>query len=333
MVDSYFKHAQGESVLCLHHSDFVQPLGLRLESESDIKTFPMSSSDDRFFYFSIDHPFLCSVRSLEALRVVLLLTDGSEVDLKQHPQYPNLLACFDVDNIDTFWARVSTPARPVKDAHLLRLLCRRAVFLYRNFSVYGVALCALGYRVLDADAPNDPDAQWMLSHAEIMLNWTEEITPYEDARWCTSVLMLLGYYHLNRGDTQQAVRTLNRLMHYRSALKYAPLVQTNLVRSSLLLADYYINTGEYDRALYCLEEVQKMARDGVWWSDLQGDPVTTMYKYSELDVVLYGAKEASRLIDRYADIREKHQKKVIHLPSLGGYVHVLGQRGRLKDAS
>lgn len=101
----------------------------------------------------------------------------------------------------------------------------------------------------------------------------------------------------------------------------------------MLLADYYMAQGEYNRALSFLEEVPKIARDGVWWSDLQSDPMTAMYKYSELDVVLCAAKEAARVIGRYADIQEKQQKKVIRLADLGGYVHVLGQRGKLDYAS
>lgn len=328
----FFTHACGVSTLCIPRESFSDLKLIQLEYKDEIQNVPCSQLDAHFFYFPIDHAFLSRVGSLSEFRI-LVKKYGINLSLKELEGCSHLLDCFDVDSHALFWSKVATTARPVQDHNLLRLLCKRAVLIYEDdYNVQGASICALGYRILDSDLNCDPDLLWFLEYSNQLLGWRETVSPYDDARWGTSILMLLGYYYINVANFQEAMRWLSQLLYYRSAIKTAPLIQTNLVRASLLLADYYMAIGDYDRAVGYLEEVPRIAKDGVWWSDLVSDPILGMYKYTEFDVILCGAKEATKVLSRYDLIREKKQSKIIRLQDLGGYVGVLSRRGKLNYA-
>lgn len=328
MIDQfYIEHLTGHSHVQLPRSEFGLIQGVSISHKDRQLESPILILDEDKVYFSIPHDFLLDVKNLNELKMTVL-RQGIVVDIRQIDGLESLLDCFDVDSLEKFWSRVASTARPIRDEYLLRLVCKRAVRIHKDFAVLGASLCALGYRILDADSADDPDLLWLKENSQRLFDWEEKVTPYDDARWGTSVLMLLSYIYLNFNDVNRAVLTLNRVLHYRSAIKVAPLIQTNLVRTSLILADYEMSQGFFDRASLILREVPRIAKEGVWWSDLT-EPVAGAFKYTEFDVVVCGAKEALKLMAKMPELIEKNQRRACRLQDLGGYAGVLIRRERL----
>lgn len=322
-----YKHTVGHSLLTLSGEELIGIASFKLVYEANEVEIPNESENTSECLLGLPHRFLESVVDLTRLKLVCL-KGNSQIDLREIPAFADLWACFDVDTPEVFWRRVASTSRPIREEGLLRLVCKRASVIHNNFSILGAAACALGYRILDSDNAEDPDTGWLIDTAGRVLSWEQLESPYDDARWSTSVLILMAYWNLNFRRWADSVKCLQRLLHYRSAIKYAALIQTNLVRASLLLADYEMSMGNYARASEYLTEVPLIAKDGIWWSDLS-DPVSGAFKYTEFDVVLSGSREAQRLVSRMSEISEKKQVKLLKLQDLGGYVGVLFRRGRL----
>jgi hypothetical protein len=324
------KHLRGKSLVELPASEFNELDSVLLECHGEHCVVPVKVLNDEQICFEIPHEFLLNVLNIQEMRL-MISRHGMSLNLLEVEGYTDILDCFDIDTLERFWSRVASTARPIRDEQLLRLVCKRAVKIHRDFAVLGAALCALGYRILDVDDHEDPDLPWLKEHAQALFDWEDKVTPYDDARWGTSVLMLLGYVYLNFQQVDQALTMLTRLLHYRSAIKVAPLIQTNLVRTSMILADYEMSQGNFDRALLLLREVPRIAKEGVWWSDLT-EPVAGAFKYTEFDVVVCGAKEALKLSARMPELIEKNQRRACRLQDLGGYAGVLIRRERLNYA-
>lgn len=332
MIEKFnIEHFRGKSVVELPVAEFSGVDLITLDYNDQQLPLPLNGGGEEKVFFEIPHDFLLKVKNIHELKFVIH-RHGMSVDIKQVEGYANLSDCFDVDSVERFWSRVASTARPIRDEQLLRLVCKRAVAIHPDFAVLGASLCALGYRILDVDNMEDPDLSWLMEHSQRLFDWEYKVTPYDDARWGTSVLMLLAYIHLNFNEVDQAIVKLNRLLHYRSAIKVAPLIQTNLVRTTMILADYEMSKGHFDRALILLREVPRIAKEGVWWSDLT-EPVAGAFKYTEFDVVVCGAKEALKLILKMPELIEKNQRRTCRLQDLGGYAGVLIRRERLNYGS
>lgn len=325
-----YHHQANRSVLILPVGDFDLTKTFKLSYKDKIIEIVQIAKDIEYAKYEIPHQFLLEVENIRELKL-LYLKNGLEVDLKEVDGYTELWEEFNIDTPEVFWTKVASTARPIKDEHLLRLVCKRAALIHNNFAILGASICALGYRILDRDRPNDPDLEWLRNSSDRLLTWTEQVTPYDDARWSTSVLILLAYVELNFKNFEIGIGVLKKLLYYRCAIKVAPLIQTNLVRSSMMLADYEMFRGRYEDALFYLREVPAIARDGVWWSDLS-EPISGAFKYTEFDVVISGTKDAIKVSSKMHEYAEKQQKKVIRLQDLGGYVGVLVRRERLNYA-
>jgi hypothetical protein len=240
-----------------------------------------------------------------------------------------LLAPWDVDTIEQARKRIASTARPIKDPWLLRLCCKRAIALFPNdFEILGLCLCPVAYRILDAQLEEDLDWSWFQTHAQRLYDWGAVVKPPAYARWTTSVLMAHAYLHLHHDQPELAEAVMLRLLEFAAMIPYAALIQTNLVRTSFLLAHHYLDIHERKLATLMLKRVIQYCQAGIAHSDFLGAD-NGYVKFSEVEVTLRGAKYAQRalsLLEAQAPVSEV--KKAYNLLDLGGYTAILEKRKR-----
>jgi hypothetical protein len=294
-----------------------KPCGGRYESLSVL-------AEDRTFWWRIENTMLVNMGPLSGLQASMGMVDGS-----QALDALVLFAPFDVDTVEVTRKRIASTARPIKDPWLLRICCKRAVCLFPgDFEILGLCLCPVAYRVLDAQLAVDPDWMWFQEHAQVLFDWHAVVKPPAYARWSTSVLMAKAYVHLHYAEIEQAEHTMLRLLEFSAMIPYAALIQTNLVRSSFLLADIYIDQGEQKLAALMLKRVVAYASAGIVYSDFLG-PDNGYMKFSEVEVTLRGAKFAQRalaLLNQGEPL--PRVKSAYNLLDLGGYTSILEKRKR-----
>ncbi|ROH87081.1 hypothetical protein ED236_05220 [Pseudomethylobacillus aquaticus] len=276
----------------------------------------------------LDHGKLLEVLNISHARVIILVDDHQE-----HPANTEIstliISEFNVDLKELFYERVVSTARSIRNPNLLRLCCKRAVKrFHNNYDVAGIAICALGYRVLDANDPQDRDMGWLQTEVNRLLRWRDPVSAYHHTRWATSCLILNAYIDINFDRYEDGIQKLRRLFYYRYGLSYAPLVQTNLVRAGLLIADFDIKMGHLQQVRPLLEEVIRVAEDGVWFSDLD-DPGPGVFKFTEFDITLAGARIARGILDKMDSMDSAQLLKTYKVEQLGGYINVLATRGKL----
>ena len=253
-----------------------------------------------------------------------------ELNGEQHPlDALTLLQPFDVDTIELARKRIASNARPIKDAALLRMCCKRAVQLhFDNFEILGLCLCPVAYRILDLQQSNDPDLPWFNAHAQRLLSWRDVVKPPAYARWSNSVLMAKAYLHIHQGQMEQAEAAMHRILEFAAMIPYASLTQTNLVRSGFLLADFYLEHNERKLAQLMLTRVLEYASAGIVHSDFLG-PDNGYMKFSEVEVTLRGAKYAKKALAMLANNAPlEHIQRAYNLIDLGGYTSIFAKRKR-----
>lgn len=282
------------------------------------------SAEDGTCWWRVDNTWLINMGPLVSVKAWVRTADG-----EQALDVLVLFAPFDVDTVEVARKRIASTARPIKDPYLLRICCKRAVCLFPgDFEVLGLCLCPLAYRVLDAQLAVDPDWPWFQGQAQVLFDWLAVVKPPAYARWTTSVLMAKAYVHLHYAEMEQAEQTLLRLLEFSAMIPYAALIQTNLVRSSFLLADLYIDQGERKLAALMLKRVVAYASAGIVHSDFLG-PDNGYMKFSEVEVTLRGAKYAQRalaMLDQGEPL--SRVKNAYSLLDLGGYTSILEKRKR-----
>lgn len=241
----------------------------------------------------------------------------------------DVFAPFGVDTVDQARKRIASTARPIKDPWLLRICCKRAIELFPNdFEILGLCLCPVAYRILDAQLEQDLDWPWFQTQAQRLYDWVEVVKPPAYARWTTSVLMAHAYLHLHHDQPALAETVMLRLLEFAAMIPYAALIQTNLVRTSFLLANHYIEINERKLASLMFKRVLQYCQAGIAHSDFLGSD-NGYVKFSEVEVTLRGAKFAQRalqVLDTQAPLADV--KKVYNLLDLGGYTAILEKRKR-----
>lgn len=282
--------------------------------------------DDPAHWWWVENTFLVNMGPLSSVQT--WVSHGGE---PQALDPLTVLHPWDVDALEVARKRIASTARPIKEAHLLRTCCKRAVQLFPNdFEILGLCLCPVAYRLLDAQLEHDPDWPWFQEQAQTLFDWPEVVKPPAYARWTTSVLMAKAYVHLHHGHIEHAEQTLLRLLEFAAMIPYAALIQTNLVRSSFLLADLYLDQGERKLATLMLKRVVAYASAGIVHSDFLG-PDNGYMKFSEVEVTLRGAKFAQRALVALAqDQPLQAVKSAYNLLDLGGYTSILEKRKKDK---
>lgn len=319
-----YKHSIDHTLISLDGSPWADASSVTLTHQDTQIVLEKISSDKKIFY-KIDHNALIEFPHFNDLKVT---TDSSN---STEPLTAKLLLePFDVDEYEVAWKRIASTARPIKDANLLRVCCKRAIWLNQSsFEMLGLCVCPVGYRILDADDPNDPDLVWFEQQSQRLLDWEEEVKVPAFARWSTSALMVWGYILLNLGKYEEGIDCLRKLLHYRASIRYAALIQTNLVRSSLLIADYEIKHGQMSSAIRHLEEISEITCDGIVFSDIS-KPKNGYIKFSEFEAVVRGTKEAKKALIAINQGKTPEQITAAYrVTEVGGYVSVLHKRGRI----
>lgn len=303
----------------------------RLQLEVGIKTFEFDVPHiNTAGPFSLPLDRLLEVNDFTGARLVGLLESGDEWSVLASDAGIELDELL-IKGLDDFWKRVNSPARIIKNQFVLRHCCKRAVAQFpTDFNVLGSTLCALGYRILDLEDPNDPDIPWFDENTVKLFQWMDPIDAGDEARWVTSVGILNAYKELDAGRREGARVFLEKCLHYRNMVKYRPMIQINIARSFFLLADLKVKAGQFAAAIELFKQVDRVAIEGVVFSDLSS-PVAGRHKFSEFIACMRAVKESRIAIRELQKLIKTNEtaSSLYNTGALSGYVNTLYKRGRI----
>lgn len=216
--------------------------------------------------------------------------DGGD---RQELSLPLLLRQVDIRTSAEFSERVQSLRDRMTDSEAVRFAARRLLMTPDSrFDDRAAAICAIGYRIVEARDTQDSDIDFLRSAARETLAMAPRTERY--ARWITSVTMVLTYVAILLRDADETEAQLIETLSYRPFLPQLSLLHTNFSRCNLLLS--LIRAARHDTigAYAALDDIDQVFRIGVRssWID---DNVRGRSQYSEIFAVMKVAQLADDL--------------------------------------
>ena len=224
---------------------------------------------------------------------------------RREASLPLLLQQIDIRTSAEFTERVQSLRDRMTDKEAVRFASRRLLMTPdARFEDRAAALCAIGYRIIEARDPGDSDIAFLRSSARETLAMATRHERF--ARWVTSVTMVLTYVAILMRDVAETEAQLAETLSYRPFLPQLSLLHTNFSRCNLLLALIRAARHDIGAAYAALDDVDQVFRIGVKnsWID---DDVRGRSQYSEIVAVLKVAQIADELKTGLAAAAEQGQ--------------------------
>jgi hypothetical protein len=212
---------------------------------------------------------------------------------RQELNLPLLLRQIDIRTSAEFGERVQSLRDRMTDSEAVRFAARRLLMTPDSrFDDRAAAICAIGYRIVEARDPQDSDIDFLRSAARETLAMVPRSERY--ARWITSVTMVLTYVAVLLRDAEETEAQLIETLSYRPFLPQLSLLHTNFSRCNLLLSLIRAARCDIVGAYAALDDIDQVFRIGVRssWID---DNIRGRSQFSEIFAVMKVAQLADDL--------------------------------------
>lgn len=240
-----------------------------------------------------------------------------------------LVDSINIKSTEDYMERVQMLSRRIPDPLAIRF-CAKHKLIHEPtaFVLRGVALCALGYRIVEGLDEQDADLDFLWREAESTLLLPQTgVTEFLYVRWTTSVTMMLVYAALLQKDLARLEYYLRKTLSYRYLLPKASLLHTNFSRCDTLMGLVCLARRDRTAAREFFNDVDEVFRVGVTASDLSRS--TGGFKFSEMNAVLKAARASARIRSAAEVLEGDGLVELARKQNLGEMSGILGSLGRL----
>lgn len=240
-----------------------------------------------------------------------------------------MLDAINIKSTEDYMERVQMLSRRIPDPLAIRFCAKHKLIHERaGFALRSVALCALGYRIVEGLDKNDPDLDFLWQEAEFTLQLPKDsATEFLYVRWTTSVTMMLVYAAMLQKDIARIEQYLTKTLSFRYYLPKASLLHTNFSRCDTLMGLLSLARRDGVAARAYFDDVDEVFRIGVMASDLSVK--AGGYKFSEMSAVLKAGRVSARIRLAAAEAKGDDMVELARKQNLSDISGILGSLGRV----